>query len=109
MQPKNEDELVDMLHKLILTSLLAFLPMHWQMPAGLVTIMLYSIFILAVRPYVRKNDDGLHLLANVEFPEEAATASTYGAEGIGLFRSEYLLGRGLNWPSEELSSRTRKK
>jgi len=43
----------------------------------------------------------VHLEANVEFPEEAATAQLYGAEGIGLFRSEYLLGRGLRFPSEE--------
>jgi phosphotransferase system enzyme I (PtsI) len=41
------------------------------------------------------------LRANVEFIEEAATASLYGAEGIGLFRSEYLLGRNRRWPSEE--------
>ncbi len=43
----------------------------------------------------------VQLEANVEFPEEAATAQLYGAEGIGLFRSEYLLGRGLRFPSEE--------
>lgn len=41
------------------------------------------------------------LQANVEFPGEAATAAVYGAEGIGLFRSEYLLGRGLKWPGED--------
>lgn len=43
----------------------------------------------------------VRLEANVEFPEEAATAQQYGAEGIGLFRSEYLLGRGLRFPTEE--------
>ena len=43
----------------------------------------------------------MSLQANVEFPDEAATAVLYGAEGIGLFRSEYLLGRGLKWPGEE--------
>ena len=43
----------------------------------------------------------VRLEANVEFPEEAATAQLHGAQGIGLFRSEYLLGRGLRWPSEE--------
>ncbi len=43
----------------------------------------------------------VRLEANVEFPEEAATAQLHGAEGIGLFRSEYLLGRGVRWPSEE--------
>jgi phosphotransferase system enzyme I (PtsI) len=43
----------------------------------------------------------VRLEANVEFLEEAATAQLYGAEGIGLFRSEYLLGRGLRFPPEE--------
>jgi phosphotransferase system enzyme I (PtsI) len=43
----------------------------------------------------------VRLEANVEFPEEATTARLYGASGIGLFRSEYLLGRGLRWPDEE--------
>ncbi len=43
----------------------------------------------------------VRLEANVEFPEEAATAQLYGAQGIGLFRSEYLLGRGLRFPTEE--------
>jgi phosphotransferase system enzyme I (PtsI) len=42
----------------------------------------------------------VRLEANVEFPEEAATAQLYGATGIGLFRSEYLLGRGLRFPTE---------
>jgi phosphotransferase system enzyme I (PtsI) len=41
------------------------------------------------------------LQANVEFPEEAATAAKYGAAGIGLFRSEYLLGRARQWPTED--------
>jgi phosphotransferase system enzyme I (PtsI) len=50
-----------------------------------------------------RTPDGVEvrLEANVEFPEEAATAQTHAAHGIGLFRSEYLLGRGLRWPSEE--------
>jgi len=43
----------------------------------------------------------VRLEANVEFPEEAETARLYGAQGIGLFRSEYLLGRSRAWPSEE--------
>jgi phosphotransferase system enzyme I (PtsI) len=43
----------------------------------------------------------VRLEANVEFLEEAATAQLYGAEGIGLYRSEYLLGRAPRWPSED--------
>jgi phosphotransferase system enzyme I (PtsI) len=47
--------------------------------------------------------DGIRvsLQANAEFPDEAETALLYGAEGIGLFRSEYLLGRSREWPAEK--------
>jgi phosphotransferase system enzyme I (PtsI) len=41
--------------------------------------------------------DGVHirLEANIELPEEATSARQWGAEGIGLYRSEFLLaGRG---------------
>ncbi|HXV64663.1 MAG TPA: phosphoenolpyruvate--protein phosphotransferase [Vicinamibacteria bacterium] len=42
------------------------------------------------------------LQANVEFPEECSTAERNGAEGIGLFRSEWFLTRGRSgFPSEE--------
>jgi phosphotransferase system enzyme I (PtsI) len=42
------------------------------------------------------------LQANVEFPEECATAQGQGAEGIGLFRSEWFLTRNRGqFPSEE--------
>jgi len=52
-------------------------------------------------PAVTRDGKRVSLLANVEFLEEAATAVLHGAEGIGLFRSEYLLGRSGKWPSEE--------
>src|SRR5688572_14986617 len=52
-------------------------------------------------PCVTRDGVRIHLLANAEFPEEADTAVQHGAEGIGLFRSEYLLGRSGRWPSEE--------
>lgn len=42
---------------------------------------------------------GLH--ANIEWPEEAATALAAGAEGIGLFRSEFLFMNRPDLPSEE--------
>src|SRR5262249_21106269 len=50
---------------------------------------------------VTRDGVAVRLLANAEFAEEAATALVYGAEGIGLFRSEYLLGRAKKWPTEE--------
>jgi phosphotransferase system enzyme I (PtsI) len=50
---------------------------------------------------VTRDGVAVRLRANAEFTEEAATAVVYGAEGIGLFRSEYLLGRARRWPGEE--------
>jgi len=57
----------------------------------------------ATRSLAARTVDGVEVLleANVEFLEEATTAQLYGAAGIGLFRSEYLLGRGLRWPGED--------
>jgi phosphotransferase system enzyme I (PtsI) len=52
-------------------------------------------------PAVTRDESAVRLLANVEFASEAATAVLYGAQGIGLFRSEYLLGRKRSWPGEE--------
>jgi phosphotransferase system enzyme I (PtsI) len=54
-----------------------------------------------VLPCVTRDAVRVSLLANAEFPEEAGHALEYGAEGIGLFRSEYLLGRARRWPDEE--------
>jgi len=41
------------------------------------------------------------LHANIEMPEEVATARRYGAEGIGLYRTEYLYINRTDLPSEE--------
>jgi phosphotransferase system enzyme I (PtsI) len=46
------------------------------------------------------------LQANVEFPEECAAAQNQGAEGIGLFRSEWFLTRNRGqFPTEEAQYR----
>jgi phosphoenolpyruvate-protein phosphotransferase (PTS system enzyme I) len=52
-------------------------------------------------PAVTADGVPIVLRANVEFPDEAAGALVQGAQGIGLFRSEYLLGRSREWPSED--------
>lgn len=43
----------------------------------------------------------LPLRANIEFPQEATLANQYGAEGIGLYRTEYLFLGRMDLPSEE--------
>src|SRR5712691_10538817 len=55
---------------------------------------------MSTLPAVTRDGMRVSLQANAEFPDEADTALLYGAEGIGLFRSEYLLGRSREWPAE---------
>eukprot|EP00455_Lapot_gusevi_P034603 TRINITY_DN381_c0_g1_i1.p1 TRINITY_DN381_c0_g1~~TRINITY_DN381_c0_g1_i1.p1 ORF type:complete len:769 (-),score=306.56 TRINITY_DN381_c0_g1_i1:325-2631(-) len=59
-------EMVDMLNKLVMTSCIVFFPTSLQLAAGMAVIMLYSMIILIVNPYIRKGDDRLHLFANIE-------------------------------------------
>jgi phosphotransferase system enzyme I (PtsI) len=56
----------------------------------------------ATRGLAAVTSDGVavRLLANAEFIHEAEAARSLGAQGIGLFRSEYLLTRLRGWPDE---------
>jgi phosphotransferase system enzyme I (PtsI) len=47
--------------------------------------------------------DGIrvHLHANIELPEDAAVASANGAEGVGLYRTEFLFMNRKGQPSED--------
>jgi uncharacterized membrane protein YciS (DUF1049 family) len=59
-------EVVDMCHKLTMTSLLAFLPLDAQMPLGMFVVTTYLWIILLRQPYLRRDDDMLHLFVQVE-------------------------------------------
>jgi len=59
-------EMVDIFHKLFITSILAFFPQVAQLPTGMVVVILYMITLLVVNPYFRVDDDRLHLLAQTE-------------------------------------------
>lgn len=43
----------------------------------------------------------IHLLANIELPEDAREAAENGAEGVGLYRTEFLYMNRKGLPSEE--------
>lgn len=45
--------------------------------------------------------DVIHLMGNIEFPEEAEQCIKQGATGIGLFRTEYLFIRAETEPTQE--------
>lgn len=52
-------------------------------------------------PAVTRDGKRIRLLANIEFPEEAANCMENGAEGIGLYRSEFHYLMQDRMPSEE--------
>ena len=50
---------------------------------------------------VTLDDVRFYLMANIELPEEITHAFSYGAEGIGLFRSEFIYLQRTSLPTEE--------
>ncbi|MBH9553888.1 phosphoenolpyruvate--protein phosphotransferase [Inhella gelatinilytica] len=57
---------------------------------------------LRFTPAVTLDGERVEMLANIELPQDAEPALQVGAEGVGLFRSEFLfMGRGGQLPSEE--------
>lgn len=59
------------------------------------------LYILKTKDSVTRDGKKVKLLANLQLPEEVETAIKYGAEGIGLFRTEYLYIKRRDLPSEE--------
>lgn len=60
-----------------------------------------SLLALRDEPSRTLDDVELILLANIEFPAEAAIALDYGAMGVGLYRTEFLYLDRTTPPSEE--------
>ncbi|WBS03775.1 phosphoenolpyruvate--protein phosphotransferase [Pseudoduganella sp. SL102] len=53
-------------------------------------------------PAVTKDGTSITLLANIELPDDCGPALEAGANGVGLFRSEFLfMGRASDMPSED--------
>lgn len=52
-------------------------------------------------PAVTRDGKTLKLLANIEFPEEAEVSLRSGADGVGLYRTEFLYLNRRDLPSEE--------
>lgn len=54
------------------------------------------------RPAVTLDGQAIEMLANIELPDDAEAALVSGAEGVGLFRTEFLfMNRGGRLPTEE--------
>jgi phosphotransferase system enzyme I (PtsI) len=53
------------------------------------------------KPAVSRDGIKIRLLANIELPEDAIVAAANGAEGVGLYRTEFLYMNRKGLPSEE--------
>jgi phosphotransferase system enzyme I (PtsI) len=60
-----------------------------------------ALQLLRDKPAVTKDFVKIRLLANIEMPSDADAAAERGAEGVGLYRTEFLYMNRKNLPSEE--------
>ncbi|MCL2102463.1 MAG: phosphoenolpyruvate--protein phosphotransferase [Syntrophorhabdaceae bacterium] len=60
-----------------------------------------SLAKFARLPTVTRDDKKLSLMANIEFPEEADAVLRSGADGVGLYRTEFLFLNRRDLPTEE--------
>jgi len=60
-----------------------------------------EIAVIARQEAVTQDGLSVALRANLDLPEEAPEAASYGAEGIGLFRTEFLVVGRSEMPGEE--------
>ncbi|MGQ0622925.1 MAG: phosphoenolpyruvate--protein phosphotransferase [Panacagrimonas sp.] len=57
--------------------------------------------LLRDKPAISLDGSDIRLLANIELPEDAREAAANGAEGVGLYRTEFLFMNRKDLPSEE--------
>jgi phosphotransferase system enzyme I (PtsI) len=70
------------------------------------TLRIRDLAKFAKLPAVTQDGKMLKLLANIEFPEEADVSLRSGADGVGLYRTEFLYLNRRDLPSEEEHFRT---
>lgn len=66
----------------------------------------YRKFVIGLRglrdePSVTQDNTTISLMANIELPNEVETAKEAGAEGVGLYRTEFLYLASTQMPTEE--------
>ncbi len=60
-----------------------------------------TLQLLRDKPAISKDGVKIRLLANIESPDDAIHAAELGAEGVGLYRTEFLYMNRKDLPSEE--------
>jgi len=78
------------MHKLILTSVIIFFPWEWQMRVAMIMISCHLCVILIMSPYLRKGDDALHQVVQVELMLVVLAGHVYTTLDADMF-TDYLL------------------
>lgn len=84
-------ELVDMINKLFLVSILAFLPQDFQMSGGMIVLVCYIGGLLSCRPYLRKGDDKLQQISMIEILTLLVAGHTFTSYHIYDHKMEILM------------------
>jgi len=74
-------EMVDLIHKLILCSIIVFFPTPAILPVGLAIEGIYIMILLLKTPYLRLADDRLQMLAQFDIFLLLTVQHTYSVEG----------------------------
>jgi phosphotransferase system enzyme I (PtsI) len=70
--------------------------------AEAIAIVHAGLYAFAEKASVSADGHALKLMANIEFADEARRADEIGAEGIGLFRTEFMFMNAAQLPDEEM-------
>jgi len=74
-------EEIEMVHKLIMTSILQFFPGQMRFQAGMVVTYLYICCILVISPYVQKKNEILAIICEIEIMLLLLAGNSMEAEG----------------------------
>jgi phosphotransferase system enzyme I (PtsI) len=74
---------------------------YYRERLGAIALRRQHLRTLVDRPAVTRDGTAIGLLANLELPEDAATARLNGAVGVGLYRTEFLYMNRDELPDEE--------
>ena len=70
--------------------------------AEAISIVYAGLHAFAEKPSLSVDGHPMRLLANIEFAEEAKRACEIGAEGVGLFRTEFMFMNASQLPDEDV-------
>lgn len=80
-------EIADCLYKLVMTSLLTFLPTNVQLPFAMCIVCLYFMVSIYLNPYIRPSDDLLHSLCLTEIMLLVMAGYVFAATDAASFSS----------------------